>query len=492
MPQSILWVANRSGTEPQVYRVVGATPAALGDPLPTTSVVETGTALDDCFFANRAIQFRNNVYAAAVDGVYRKNDALTLGGPWSQVHAFTNMAAPGQDFHIHGPYQIVVGAVPMLYVIWPANASNTSWNASLLNGNTGLWSDVGVQVSVSHATDQVFSKPIVYRNVIYIPYSGGILTFDPGAGTFGNVALGALESPANAGVCVFNDRLLLIGRESGAGNLALFEIVSGSIVKLIDVTGFTTTHAAGATEHKHVLTPSPTGQFLYAVVNTAQGGIGSSFLKFIDTAGTISLDSDITNPVVPASLRPGSGAITNRWSAFYDQETTPGTAALQLFFSADGAVGSTVTSYRFVDEATVLTNEDTGASAGWALVESTVGGGERIFTPGELHIELVENLAVSTGEALRFIAWGDPGAVDKNVEIYFNTQSEVPLAPITLLGPPVVVSGPAATPTLNGGLNRLEDVEADGVSIYEIVWDIVADGVGRGDRAQLVPRIYVD
>ena len=490
MAQPLLKIANRNGALPQVSRVTGASPQAFGDPLPTV-IIETGTALDSSWFSNRVIQFQNDIYAVAVNGVYKKDDPTIPTGTWTLDHGFTSVAGPTENFHLHGPYQIVLNGVQSLFVAW-ATTTASQWNGAILDGNTDVWTDVGAQAASSHLATEPYGKQIVYRGVLYIFKGADIMTFDPGAGSFGVIAPGLLSRPERAGVGIFNDRLFCWGRNGSTGDMALFEIAGGSVVHLFDA-AFNDGTGAALVEGKYALFPSPDGNVMYGLNYTGTGGNGWRFSKFIDTAGTISSSSDLSSPVLPAGFRVGGGSGTadDRWWAFYDQETTPGTARLLLYRAPDGASSSIITQYVFVDELTEITQEDSGGNAAWAQANTMTGGGERIFTPGELHIEIVDRLAVLGGEELRFKAWGDVGAVDKNVEFRFNTQNEVPVTLASLTGTPAVVSGPAAAPTLNVGLKRLEGVEADGSSVYSTIWNISADGVSSGQRAQLVPRIFV-
>jgi len=489
MAQPLFALANRTGALPQVYRIAGASPQVLGDPLPT-GIVESGTDLERAFPTNRVIQFGGDVYAVAVNGVYKKDDPTIDTGTWTQDHAFTGVATAGENFHIRGVYQIVLNGVSSLFVVWPTTTAST-WNASILNGTTDVWSDVGAQVGLSHLTSDRWGKQIVYRGVLYMiaTDSTGIMTFDPGAQSFGTISSGTTSIIPRFGICVFNDRLFILGRNGLTGTIALYEITGGGVVHLFD-TSFDDGVGAGENDARYALCPSPDGSVMYAVCITSTGGTGTVFLKFIDTSGTISYSTDLTNAVLPAGLRPGGGStdVTNRWWCFYDQETTPGASRLLLFRAVSGVAGQIVTQYVFNDEISELTQEDAGGDTAWAFSNVTTGGGERIFTPGEMNIEIVSRLAVLGGEAVRFKCWGATGA-DKNVNFRLNTQTEVPLTLATLSGTPTVVSGPAPVPTRN--VNTLEGVTADGTTIYQTVWDIATDGLVSGQRAQLVPRIFV-
>jgi len=489
MAQPLLTLQHRNGSH-QVYRLTGASSQAFGDPLPTGSIEDASGVTNNAVKSfNRVIQFQGGVYAAARNGVYIKTDPTLDTGAWTQNHVFTNPAPANRSFHIHGPYQIVLGDVPSLFVIWSTSTSTTTWNAAILNGNTGVWSEIGEQTAVTASSTTAYGDQIVYRGVLYVMYEGGILTFDPGASSFGVISLAAgLTTAVRAGFGIFNDRLLIIGTNTSASTfIALFEIVGGAVAHLFDTT--LSQRPVAETGAKKTLVPSPDGSVLYAFCATDSGGDGLALLKIIDSAGTLSESTDLTNPVIPVGLRPGSGTATVRTWAFYDQETVPGTARLLLYVAPDGVTSSLVTQYVFVNESTVMTQEDQGGNAAWSFASTMTGGGERIFTPGELHIEIVNRLAVFGGEEVRFKVYGDSGPADKNVEFRFNTQNEVPLTVATLIGTPSVVSGGAVAPSRVG--NELQGVEADGTSVYETVWDIGTDGVSAGQRAQLVPRVSI-
>ena len=491
MAQPLFMLAHRNGTLPQVFRVAGASPQPFGDPLPT-SIIETGTSLDDSFFTNRVIQFQNQIYAVAVDGVYKKTDPTLPTGAWTQDHACTSVVTAGENFQLRGPYQIVLNGVTSLFVMWGESAASTNWNASILDGTTNIWSDVGVQAATAHATTNTLGKEIVYRSVLYGLTDTGIMTFDPGALSFGVLSSALIARPQRAGFGIFNDRLFLLGRSTISGFIALYEIVGGGLIHLFDTT-FADLGGDVVTGGRYSLFPSPDGLVMYGIATSSTGGDGTIFMKFIDTAGTISFDSDLSDPVLPALFRAGGGstAITNRWWMHYDQQTTPGVARAVIHFALSGSAASIFTQYVFVDESTELTQEDSGGNAAWAATSVMTGGGERIFTPGELHIEILRPIPVLGGEGLQFKCWGEVGPLNKQAQFRRNTQTEVPLALATLTGTVTVISGPtSATPSISAG-TTIQGLEADGVSVYQVTWDISADSVASGQRAQLAPRIFV-
>jgi len=191
MAQPLLMLAHRNGALPQVFRVSGASAQTLGDPLPT-GIIETGGAnLDESLLMNRVIQFQGDVYAVAVNGIYKKDDPTISTGTWTQDHAFTTVVGATENYQLFGPYEIVLNGVPSLYVVWASSTSGTTWNAAILNGNTDVWSDVGEQVASAHSSTTSWGAQIVYRGVLYLANDVDIMTFDPGALSFGTIAYAA-------------------------------------------------------------------------------------------------------------------------------------------------------------------------------------------------------------------------------------------------------------------------------------------------------------
>ena len=158
-----------------------------------------------------------------------------------------------------------------------------------------------------------------------------------------------------------------------------------------------------------------------------------------------------------------------------------------IYQMTDGLSGTSLDQYRWINDSTPILFEDVGGSASWVFPDWTVGGGERIFSTGELDIVIVRHEADLAGEHVFFRAWGDPGFANKNVEFRRSAENEIPLAQATLIGA-AGSGGPGPVPIRIG--NILTSVDADGVTEYSTIWDITSDGVEMGDRAQLVPRIY--
>ncbi|MDX1450148.1 MAG: hypothetical protein R3246_13920, partial [Acidimicrobiia bacterium] len=125
-----------------------------------------------------------------------------------------------------------------------------------------------------------------------------------------------------------------------------------------------------------------------------------------------------------------------------------------------------------------------------SVPDLTPQGGSRIWTEGELDILIVDRAPVLGGEQIDFIAFGDTGPADKKVEFRRNALMHPPTAVASLTGTPSKVSGPSTAP-ISRNVNVLENVEADGTTVWRTTWNISADSVSPGDRAQLMPRVFV-
>jgi hypothetical protein len=180
------------------------------------------------------------------------------------------------------------------------------------------------------------------------------------------------------------------------------------------------------------------------------------------------------------------------------------------------------------------------------------GGGERIFSSGEPTVEITDSAQVSGGMQFSFKAFGDPvilshgsvtgsfsegetvtgasstatatitrvnvsagtlevgnvqngpfgssevistaggsattnaaqtgGTTSYTVKLYRDKNQQLPDTQATLIGS---VTGGSAT--RNG--NQVDDVTADGVIEYTVIWDFFSDGLGIGDFFCLMPRI---
>jgi hypothetical protein len=167
-----------------------------------------------------------------------------------------------------------------------------------------------------------------------------------------------------------------------------------------------------------------------------------------------------------------------------DIDSTPGTLDFYILYAADGTAGTPWTIYEWQGNAATMTTTGTVGDVAHAVASAKAPGGERIFTPSELDILITAKAPVLGGERIFFQTSGSIGPSDKTVEFYYNRQGEPAVTLATLSG---VAAGGVAVRVGN----QVQNVQADGSTVYEITWNITADLISAGDRVQLVPRVSV-
>lgn len=497
MAAPLLFVENAQAAGSCIcYRYINSTPVQIGDPFGSKWTTANQRSLP----RHSAVQYKGNLYALAADGVYVKDDPTTLAGTWTQDIAFTNPVLT--QARTSGLHIVVINGEPILTVVFGDAASINRWRWAKFDGTT--WTQAASDTIAGVGQVENYES-IVYRNAIHMIGGSSVgdpnaLVFDPTTESFTTPTepwSGLQQACLSA--CIFNDRLFVVWYQTASGNtVRLSEYVAGSWVDLPGSDGgyntvFTTMNAA-----KWSLFTD--GTFLYGLV-PAETTDGWRCLRWDNTLGT---PTDITSSVLPSDLQSSTdggsyaGNIEDgRFVACIDQNSDPLNPEIDLFFSVDGSTaGNPWSLYSWNGNAALIGSagvaEDTGGASHHSPPSGMNFGGEHIFTPGELDALIVGKAAVFGGQQIQASFWGDAGAADKNAKLYYATEGEPTLQEATLTGTPSVLSGPAAAPTLNGGLNRLEGVEADdGASVYAFTWDIATDGISVGDRVQLFLRIFV-
>jgi hypothetical protein len=134
-----------------------------------------------------------------------------------------------------------------------------------------------------------------------------------------------------------------------------------------------------------------------------------------------------------------------------------------------------------------LTPLGTGiARSTYSIVSSTEGGLDRIPSKGAARPEW-DGLPVEVPGARKrfFRVYGTGSTI--NLKQFHSAGSEAPTTESTLTGVAVESGSPATTPTFNSGLNRIENLTPDdGVALYSLTHDTVADSFSSGDSLTIV------
>jgi len=328
-----------------------------------------------------------------------------------------------------------------------------------------------------------------------------------------------------AGFCTLNNRLLVCGCfnfSATTSAITWHELVGSSFVAIGTVGSASTGWINTLVTLNNVASPQyATGGkcapalfeyggavyiVIYATENFGATGFGSWVSKNVPLggAGTGFTQSNVSLVTIPTSrLAPSSGGTCtgpepagtsqfHSWTVMKDTDSLPGMADVYLLLEEDrGRALSNHELYKWNGDGTLMTSDGTIA-VGLAPPMIVEGGGDRIWTQGEMNIELIGNpTPLPGGEEFRFKAWGDPGPANKQVTFWFSALGQSPNTKATLFGTPYVVSGPAPAPTLNVGLKQLEGVTADGVTIYAVNRNNNVDGVPTGSREGIAPSISV-
>jgi hypothetical protein len=155
-----------------------------------------------------------------------------------------------------------------------------------------------------------------------------------------------------------------------------------------------------------------------------------------------------------------------------------------LFYAVNGTGGTTWTVYKWNGSSALMTLVDSGGGNVMHALPSALSFGERIFTAGELDIKITLREAVPGGEKVSFTVSG--GGTGRKMKMHHLLKGTPPLLSCTLSAP---VTGGSAT--FNGGLNQVENIDADGVTVYTVVWTPQPDGLSSADRVFRAPEALI-
>ena len=165
------YLSVRASTTPQAQRVLGATPANLGQQVGTAVTYSTGGNAR----SNYATTFRGTQFRVCGDAVYRSVDDFTTQ---TSVFALTGGVSAG---NLGGLYILSSDGVPRLLVSWLDTAGTTFRYASSLTGLSGSWTTVA-----NAGAYYPVGFPVVRGNTLrfYVELAGSIGEINPCPGSF--------------------------------------------------------------------------------------------------------------------------------------------------------------------------------------------------------------------------------------------------------------------------------------------------------------------
>lgn len=354
-----------------------------------------------------------NIWTAGVSAKGGRGTALGSVSPGVFTGLFT-VNTSGQDY----------------LVLCKINSGTTIdfWRYDPDTGANGTWSTFNLAVGAPTTTGSY--NAIVYKGQLFVlPISGstagGRTSFDPVSG-----GITALSPPAGTTrwfgtPFVLQDRLFAVWvwQTSSAGTLPLEEFVLGAWTTLSAGTEFkSASNAANVT----AIPISETKALLFG-----GGGPGAAavnglqcWLVEVTSPAATPTATDVTNAVIPPTLRPGAPAPSDpnsyRVYAMVDNDSNPGTPSYWLYFMPDGGLTTTpATLFQVTDEFTELLNVGSPASdSDFAYSNNFYGGGDRYNgIDGSTRLVTVSPRGYSagvTGLVVRCSAHGDATVVAHN------------------------------------------------------------------------------
>lgn len=228
---------------------------------------------------------------------------------------------------------------------------------------------------------------------------------------------------------------------------------------------------------------------LYCCVLVRDGGNDKFNLVEVDTDFTV---TDHTSDL-PSAMTGNLTGDSSRVVFCADPATTLGQETIYCYFNTSwdvanesGSAGS-LTVYEVADAGSSWTSLGSAGDGGDALPNTgaCATGGERIDIQDQLKILQTGQEKVLGGVKIYFKAWGDPGNADKKVKVWHDPNQGRPITQGTLRG-----SATGGSTSRNG--NQIENVDADGVTEYSLIWDFKSDGYTEASLSAWALSIELD
>ena len=469
----------RNGTA-QVGRLLGGiTFAPIGTSLPAGA--ETSTAIQT-WTNSRAVQFQNSIFAYQANKLY-KFDGVS---DWDLVHTTSSQFATG-NFAWHGGLHVVqISGVPTMVAVY----TNTGNVLSATHSTDGVtWTDYFTTLTTS--TTEFIGRSFTFRNDIFIAINSQTPTslskYDTATNTATETTSDALWVLGFAkDFCVLNGELYGLGAQAtGVNNLMHVKRLVGS--QFVNAHTFSAAHRTSsihsASDSGHLLFTDGTNLYAF-IVGVNSGSITGTTAAKLVPDGDGFIYTDITDIVIPVGLKP-TGPTQTRWWSFMDNDTDPSNPSI-FIWSQTPTGESSHNAWRWNGPAAAMTNLGVAPAAGMALPHSKDGGGEYIFTPNEPSIEIVNIVAGPDSQIVSYVVYGSDISSGIKVRLWHDTAETFAREPGTLLS------------TTGGGLidtdsvgDFIDDVMPDGVTVHTVEWDVIADGLTRGDAAIVMLAIDV-
>jgi len=353
------------------------------------------------------------------------------------------------------------------YVTW----DGTNWNEASLGFGTYLIAP---------------PRDLLWNNILYIfgiwndSNKGGHVAWNPLTNNVTSINANTITNQkitrsAYRDAVVSNNKLfqLAFSGESGSGP-AIFQLIGSAWQRLVT---FDTTNTSPQDDAGPALFIDNGYMYAFYYYSNASAVKGWRMHKLDLDGNDI---ADITSTVVPSILSPGNFSASNGTVAYIFTDQTTGTVVTYIILATDFLPGQAYTLYQFNGPSSVMTVVGSGVLGDVAMAppHTKVGGGNRLYRSGQLTLDEISLVSISTGIRISFKAYGGSQA---NVQFFFSTNGGVPSSACTLANP--------SAGTVSGS-HLLQDINCDGTTLHTVDWPFEADGVTGDSFINVVGKVF--
>lgn len=472
---SFLVLDNRDGGTPRVWRFRnGVEPFQVGNDLPGTAA-ESTTRNTLRTAGRRVIQFKGAIYAIANDGVYK----LQNDNSWSKAAidgglTFTTPST-GVDNTVRSGFEVFYrNGKP--YLIGAFKTAAGGIKAFWLDPDMEQWVE-GTNVygaPVNNTLGNGVMSQAVFRDKIFFYVnnnntSDAVYVYTPATDSWVSATLPGDRGSNRpvADLCVFNDRLYFgyIRSDLNAVKVAELNYDTNTFVAVLDL-------VPGVQMMYNATTPYclyTDGTYMYVVALQTNAGFRTWRITSAPAATAVDL--------FPVVLGLTSHNNASGFQKAYDF-STPGVATPLLFYKNANSISNPIYLFKHVGPSSKWQFLGSGATIDQVLPHGAVGGSFDLV-PGESDIIITGKTPIIGGETLKFKVYGGG---TKTVKFYYGLGTSLPLTQLPLKG--LAVGGTAVR---NG--NQVDNVTADGTTVYEVDVNSIAAGISSDSDICVVPFV---
>lgn len=482
----------------------GAQPVSIGSTFGTKEFASNAQA----WAHNKAIRFKGFLYVLVNGSIYRTS-AASPGTP-TLVHAFAS-ALTNPDAHL-GLYVRLIAGVPTLVTAYNVTATST-WNVVRSSDGTS-WTENAITGLVNMGSVAV-GKVGVFRNQFYwfVKHADNghfTASIDPEnvVGALQTTSLNNPDGYPGGDFCEYNGIFYCISAESNAVmsllalNGSTWAQAGPDFLPGTDL-GFGGPRAQPGADT--FLFADGLGNMIAIYVVSGNAGSGLMCVNIVDTGGGTLTFTDITGATMPSSWRITSNVTviptsSNLSTAMY-QELDSATAVVttHLWVALGNAPGTQWGYYPWNGISTLIGTggnaNDIGGDTTYTLphtkLDSFQGGSQYVYDVSLPEVWITEAPAQGLlGEVHRFSLSAQGGAA-KDYREWFTREGKGDYrngTRATFLSCRRV-SGTGADPTLSSDKKTVQGCTGDGTTVYEAVWDTIANGVAALDRGTTFPEV---